>query len=950
MRVTLDVMASDAVAADAWGVVGASSPHDHPRPPLYGRAAERAAIDRLLTNARNSESGVLILRGEPGVGKSALVNYAIERAKDVYVLRGFGVESEADLAFATLHQILRPVLDQVSQLPPSQAAALGSVLGLSDAGRHDRFLIGLAVLSLVAEAAERRPLLCVVDDAHWIDEASADALTFAARRLEAEGVVMLLATRDPHPRSFSIPGLPELRLTGLDLESARALLEARVAQDLSEGVRDHLVESTGGNPLALLEIPSLLSTAQLQGREPLGTLPLSRGLERAFAEQVRRLPVDTQQLLLFAAAEDGAAPAVIFRAARSAGIDERALDPAEAHGIVRVAGGRIEFRHPLVRQSVYTGTTLAERRAAHRALADALEAPENLDRRAWHRAAAALEADADVADELEKTADRARSRSGYAAAATALERAGELTLNEQLRGRRLAAAADNAWQAGQRGRALLLVSRARELCVDPGIEAQLNHLQALIELRCGVPADAFEMLAATARSLAYSDPHKAIEVMIDAGQAASFAGRPSLISEMAETAARLPHSELGDRQVIVDLILGIANILQAEGVEGARLLRLAVARSQALEDPWLLVHAGAAASYLGDEHNALALFQRAVQLARQKGAVGMVPHALEYLAMTEAITGHHASAAAHASEGLRLARETGQDNSVCRHLAVLALVAADQGRDEDCRARSREALEQAVARGLALHMALAEWALGRLDLAVGRAEEACARLAALSHAEPGRGHPGIARFAAADLFEAALRAGRPEEGKEALEALDRFARDTQAPWALALVARCRGLVAEPADADGWFSTALRLHLAAERPFDLARTELLFGEALRRANRRAQARPHLRSALEAFERCSATPWAERTANELRATGQRVRKREVSALTQLTPQELQIARLVAEGLTNREVAAQLFLSPRTVDYHLRKVFTKAGISSRSELIRLELPGHKTTTPSG
>ncbi|MDP8960357.1 MAG: LuxR family transcriptional regulator, partial [Actinomycetota bacterium] len=345
---------------------------------------------------------------------------------------------------------------------------------------QDRFLIGLAVLSLLAEAAERRPLLCVVDDAHWIDEASADALTFAARRLEAEGVVMLLATRDPHPRSFSIPGVPELRLTGLDVESARAFLESRGGHNLSQEVRDHVVETTGGNPLALMEIPSLLSTAQLEGREPLGTLPLSAGVERAFAEQVRRLPPDTQRLLLFAAAEDGAPPAVIFRAARSAGIDEGALDAAEVAGTVRVGSGRIEFRHPLVRQSVYTGTTLAQRRAAHRALADALEGPENCDRRAWHRAAAALEADPEVADELERTAERARSRSGYAAAAAALERASELTLGEALRGQRLAAAADNAWQAGQRGRALLLLSRARDVCVEGELAEQLNYLEALI--------------------------------------------------------------------------------------------------------------------------------------------------------------------------------------------------------------------------------------------------------------------------------------------------------------------------------------------------------------------------------------------------------------------------------------------------------------------------------------
>jgi DNA-binding CsgD family transcriptional regulator/tetratricopeptide (TPR) repeat protein len=908
---------------------------------LHGRHAECAVIDRLLADAGDLRSGALVVRGEVGVGKSALLAYAADRvAGKLRVLQGFGVESESELAFAALQQLARPVLDRVDRLPGPQAAALQGAFGLATTDVDDRFLIGVAMLSLLAEVAEEQPLVCLVDDAQWLDQPSADALSFAARRLEAEGVALLFAARDDDLHAFTAPSFQELRLPGLDADAAGALLIDRFPTGLAPEVRAHLIEATQGNPLALLELPASLNADQLAGRAPLpDPLPASAGVERVFLERVRRLPEATQTLLLAAAAEETGDPEVIFRAARALGVDAQAFGVAEAAGLLRIAEGRIWFHHPLVRSAVYRGATFSQRQAIHQALAAALRGEEHADRRAWHRAAAALEPDSEVADELERSAGRARRRGGYAAAARALERSAELTAAEEPRSRRLADAADAAWLAGQPDRALGLLDRAASGASEPRLRADIAHLRGMIELRRGVPADAFTILTAGASQVAPVDPVKALAMLLPASEAASYAGDVALTVEAARRAAALPHGGRRIDQFTLSLLVGIGSILEGDTARGAAMLREAVVLAHTFDDPSRLGFAGAAARYLGDDTATHDFYARAVARARATGELVLLPYLLESLAVAEVAAGRYAAATASASEGLRLARETGQESSVCRNLSTLALLAAMQGREDACRSCAAEALEHAVPRGLRLQAASATWALALLDLASSRPAEALARLETLA-AGSETGHPVIALLSVPDLVEAAVRANQTQRGQTALAGFEQWATHAAPPWALALVPRCRGLLSAGAVADRHFAEALRLHGPSSRPFDRARTELLYGEARRRARRRVDARVQLRAAFTTFERLGATPWAERARTELRVSGETARRSDPNTLDQLTPQELQIVRFVGHGATNREVAAQLFLSPRTIDYHLRQIFIKLGIFSRAELIRLRV----------
>jgi DNA-binding CsgD family transcriptional regulator len=905
---------------------------------LYGREAECAAVEGLIAGAGSSQSGALVVRGDPGLGKSALLGYAIERAARMRVLRAVGIEAESELAFAALHQLVRPTLDLLTRLPEPQATALGGALGLSRVSVQDRFLIGVGVLSLLAEAAEDGPLVCVVDDAQWLDRPSADALTFAARRFEAEGVVLLFAARDGELRRFEAPGLGELRLARLDAEAAGALLAEHVPTALSGEVRERLVANAGGNPLALIELAGLLSDEQLAGRAPLpDPLPPSAEIERVYLERARGLAPAAQTLLLLVAADDTGSLATIFEAAATLGIEPDALEPAEAAGLVRAFDGQVEFRHPLVRSTLYRDATFGQRQAAHRALAGALDGEQDADRRAWHRAAASPGPDDEVAEELEQTARRAQRRSGFAAAARALERAAELSKEGDRRGRRLVAAARNAWLAGGPEQALALLDRADGLVADGLVRADISHLRGTIGLRCGVPAEAATILAAGAAEVSPLAPAKAIEMLVEAAQAASYAGDAAQIVEFGRRASALLEDDDPDERFTVDVIVGIGSLLAGDAASGVPLLREALALAAGFQDPSRLVHAGACAGYLGEEATEHELYGRAAARARETGAVAMLPYVLEFLARAEAVDGRYAAAAAHASEGLGLARETGQQNSVCHLHASLALIAALRGREEECRSHAAEALALATARGLGYQAALADWALARLDLSLGKPEEALVRLAELAAAGPGESHPFVKLVSTPELVEAAVRAGQTGAAQAALVEFERFARETAPPWTLALVARCRGLLSAGGAAERHFKEALQRHGEGARPFDRARTELIFGEFLRRDGRRKEARLHLRAALDAFERLGAAAWAERARVELRASGETARERDPSTADRLTPQEQQIVRFVAEGSTNKQVAAQLFLSPRTVDHHLRNVFLKLGISSRSELIR-------------
>jgi DNA-binding CsgD family transcriptional regulator len=907
---------------------------------LYGRDSERAEIWALLEAARASRSGALVIRGEAGIGKTALLEDARERAADMQVLQARGVESESELPFAGLHQLLRPALHLIEWLPGPQAAALSGALGLGARGGDDRFLISAACLTLLSDLAERRPVLCLLDDVHWLDTPSADALLFVARRLGAEGIAVLMAARDGDARRFDERDLPVLEVGGLDAEAAGAIVARSAEQSVAPSVRDSLVESAGGNALALVELPAALTAGQLAGAEPLPeALPLTRGVERLFLERVRLLPEPTQLLLLVVAADDSGLLTPVVRAAEMLGVPAESLSMAETAGLVAARGMRLDVRHPLVRSAVYQAAASSQRRAVHLALADAFSGELESDRRAWHLAAAAVGPDPDVAAELESASERARRRSGHAAAAAALERASELSPDPVSAARRLVGAADAAWHAGQPGRAWALLDRADPEVSEPLLRAQLDHLRGMIEIRRGSPAHAGALLTASADVVALHDPRKALEMLFDAATAGMDSGDYALVVQAGQRAAASPRGADEDITFLTDLLVGVGSLVEGRTTEHVPLVLDVVARADHFEEPRWLVWAAVGAGAVGDLPRGAALLKRAAAVSRSSGAVDALIQVLLAGAVEGIVAGRY-EVAAEAEEGLALAQDAGLDNSANIFRAVLAWFGAVQGRDEHCVRLATEAADHARKTGLGLANSLAEWALALLDLSAGRADEAARRLGALAASPPGTSHPYIVLMSTPDLVEACVRAGRDDEARAALAVLEGFAQPGAPTWALALAARCRALCAGGDAARKGFAEALALHAGGGRRFDLARTELLFGEQLRRERLRTEAREHLRAATEAFDSLGAVPWAERARSELRATGATARKRDPSTIDQLTPQELQISRFVSEGLTNKEIAAQLFLSPRTIDAHLRNVFSKLGVTSRTQLARLPL----------
>ena len=907
---------------------------------LFGRDPERSRIGELLDRARASRSAVLVISGEPGVGKSALLEDARDQAGDMRVLSGAGVESEAQLPFAALHQIVRPVLGHVESLPQPQATALGGALGLAAGGSEDRFLVSLAVLSLLAEAAEDRPLLCLVDDAQWLDDASADALVFVARRLEAEGIVMLFGAREGDVRRFEAPGLPDLQLGGLDPSAAGTLIDRSAGVELSSELRGRLVAETGGNPLALLELSSALSEAQLSGAETvLAPIPVSARVERAFLARVNRLPEETQTLLLVASADDSGELATVLRASAQLGAEAVALDEAERAGLVHVRGTRLELRHPLVRSAVYQAAPVSKRQAVHGALATVLDGEADADRRAWHRAAASVEADPSVGEELEEAAERARRRSGFAAASLAFERAATLTTDEEQRARRLTSAAENAWLAGRVERALMLLEAARPLVSEPIQRADIDRFLGLIEMTRGVPADACQLLLRAATEVAPSDGGRALQLLNIAGLAAAYAGDREAAVAIGRLARDLHQEEPPFFRMLAQLLVGLGAHADEDFADAASRLRVALELAEELDDdaakePVALLFAGRAALYLGDDEATYRTHREAAARARASGALSIVTQILPRLAITELWAGRWASGSANAREGVQLAREIGQHDLVAQQLVLLALIAALRGSEDECRSLAAESRELASARQLGIVLELAHWALALLELGLGRAEEALRRCREISSTL-------VVFWGGLDRIEAAIRAGEPETARAWLDVLEPWAESSASAWGRAVALHCRALLSDDErESERLFLEALDAHADASRPFEHARAELAYGEVLRRARRRVEARDHLRAALDSFETLGATLWAERARVELRASGQTARKRDPSTRNTLTEQELQIARFVAEGHTNREVAAQLFLSPRTIDFHLRNVYRKLGITSRTALARLDL----------
>ena len=905
---------------------------------LYGRDAERAAIGALLEAARASQSGALVLRGEPGVGKTALLEDARERAADMYVLSAKGVESESELPFAALHQLLRPALSHLDQLPAPQATALRCALGLEEGSANERFLVFAAGLTLLSEMAERRPVLCVVDDAHWLDTASADALLFVARRLHAEGIAMLFGAREGEVRGFEAAGVPVLALEGLDDEAARMLLSR--AGDAAPFVVERLIEQSRGNALALVELPSALSKAQLAGQEPLSeTLPLTRQVESVFLERVRRLPRGSQRVLLLAAAVDAEDAALVDRAADVLGARPRALDAAEQAGLVSVHGNRLEFRHPLVRSAVYGAATSSERRAVHGAIAEALANDDrHAHRRAWHLAASVLTPDENVVLALEEAAHRAEERAGYTAAAKALARAAELSSDENARGRRLTMAARAARIGGADAYAVTLAGEASPLVDDALLQAELALVVGVAELHRGRPMDGYSRLIAAARAIAATDPPKAVELVIWAASAASMGGDRTARAEVSRLAAELASAGSDDETTSVAQAIALhAQGREGDTTSGAAELEGAIARVSTSNNAQHIYAVSVVALFLGDNQRFGTLINRATSLARAHGELGILAEALSMSASQHYLAQRFDEATLAASEALQFARELGAANSTGTPLGLLAFAAAIRGDDDEARRRCDELLELAAAHGLPARATYAVYVLAMLDLGRRRWVEALEHFRVVADPRPDVGDAFLARGAAPDMIEAALRAGRRDDAHEALSQFEGWAPNSSYPWVSARLSGCRGLLAHGEEATAHFEEALQLG-ADGGPFDLARIHLIYGEHLRRERHRSDSRVQLRAALEAFEGLRAAPWADRARRELRASGEIARRRDPTTVDQLTAQEVQIVRLVSEGLSNREVAAQLFLSPRTIDYHLRNVFAKLGITSRTQLAHL------------
>ena len=902
---------------------------------LYGRDLERSAITALLDGARAARGGVLVLRGGPGAGKSVLLDDAVAAAAGMRLLRATGVESEFDLPFAALHQLFRPVPSYMDRLPAPQASALGMAFGLMANGNENRFLVSLAVLGMLDELARESPVLCVIDDAQWLDDASATALEFVARRVDADRIALLVAARDGEVRRFSALGLPDLRVDGLDAEAGGQLLAERVGVAIPLEVLSRLMEATGGNPLALVELPSLITPGQFSGREPLPwPLPMTDAVQRIFVQRVRRLPEHTQRLLLVAAADETCRLATVLLAASELGVPAAALDPAERADLIAIQSGQLAFHHPLVRSSIYQSASDAERRGAHRALSEVFIEEADVDRRAWHLALATVRPDESVAQLLEQTAVRARRRGGFEAACMALERAAELTAEPEARAGRLAAAGQSAWQAGQLVRAASLLEDARLLTADPIVSADVDQLRAWIELSIGSGMMARRLLIDAAKEIADIDPDRALEMLAAAAEAAWIAGDTQAAAELGQVAARLPPADTPRARFLTHLVNAFVGLLNGGVARPVRALRDAMDLAGE-PDPDLVLRAGHVAFYLGDDDAAYRLNAQTVAAARATGAIGELLFALPRLALAEMLTGRWAAAVVSADEAERLARETSQPGLRAvslAWLAVLAVLTGDEDRFQSLLTKT-EQLAGAHALGVfdaqvrdALH-----WARGLRELTAGQPESAVTWFSAMTH-------PAVAGIAALDRIEAAIHSGHRDEALEWLDRLDAFATHTGVRSEQARVAHCRALLAEGETARSLFEEALTLHAQSRRPFERARTELAYGELLRRGRRRVEARAHLQAALDRFEQLNARPWAERARLELRAAGRTARKRDPSTLLQLTPQEVQVARFVARGLHTREVAAQLFLSTRTVDFHLRNVFTKLGISSRTELARL------------
>jgi DNA-binding CsgD family transcriptional regulator len=902
---------------------------------LIDRHAESAALGRLLDAIRAGESRALVVHGEPGAGKTVLMEHLAGRARDCRVVRTAGVQSEMELAFAGLHQLCAPMLDRLEALPGPQGAVLQTALGLSQGPPPDRFLAGLAVLGLLARVAEEKPLVCLVDDAQWLDRASAQVLTFVGRRLGAESVGLLFGSR---VQGGDLAGLPELVIRGLPEVDARTLLDSALTAPIDARVRDQIVAETRGNPLALLELPRGLTVAELAGGFGIpGKVPLSGSIEKSFWRRAAALPDDTRSLLLLAAADPTGDPALVWQAASRRGIGPAAAWPAAEAGLTEF-GAQVRFRHPLVRSAVYRSASVQERQDAHRRLAEATDPDLDPDRRAWHRAQATSGPDEDVAAELERSAGRAQARGGLAAAAAFLERAVALTPDPARAAKRALAAANAEVQAGGFDTALELLTTAQRGTLDELGRARADLLHAQIAYAQNRGSDAAALLLRAAQRLEPLDIRLARLTYLDALSAASFAGssadeagtglttvaravlaaprpsqRPSPLDLLLEGTATQCTEGYAASVPILKQALGA---LREEEFSGEERLECSLLTYRSAVDLW-------------DDESWYVLASRNVKLARESGALTALQFALNARIVADAFMGDLTAGSALMTELVAVCEATGSFVLPYSPLALAAWRGREAEVSEIVETTTREVLE----RGEGLGLSAAQWAIAMLYNGLGRYEEA------LAAAERAGNYQdiGFSDWSLAELILAAVRCDEPERAAAALRQLGARARACGTDWALGVEARSRALVSEGKAADRLYREAIA-HLNRTRiRAELARAHLLYGEWLRRERRRGEAREQLRTAHGMLEAMGLEAFAEQARGELLAAGETARKRTAVTSAVLTVQEAQVARLARDGLSNPEIAARLFLSPRTVQYHLGKVFTKLGITSRNQLGR-------------
>ena len=901
-------------------------------PHLVGRRAECDTLDAVLADALTGRSQVIVVRGEAGIGKSALLDYVSGRVTGWRLARAVGVESEMELAYSSLQQLCAPMIEHLSALPSSQRSALSTVFGMSSGPAPDSFLVGLATLMLFAAVSEEQPLVCMIDDAQWLDQASAQVLGFVARRLLAERIAFVCTARIGIGDGV-LSGLRDLRLHGLADSDARALLLDHVHWPLDPAVCDQLVIESRGNPLALLELPRSWTSTSLAGGFGLpDRLQVAGKVEQSYVGRLAHLPSDTRLLVVAMAAEPLGDIELLHGAAEALGLDAQALEPAVDAGLLKL-GARVEFVHPLVRSAAYHSASRIERMRVHRALAEATDARTDPDRRAWHRAQATPGPDDEVAAELERSAGRAQARGGVAAAAAFMRRSAALTFDSTRRDERALAAAQASLDAGAFSEARMMVAAVEARMVDEGRRARCDLIRGRIAFGSGNSREAPRLLLQAARRLEKRDPALARDTYLEALVAALYVGRLAVdvgVVEVARAARAAPPPTQRPSDLLLD---GFATVI-TEGYEvGAPSLRRAVEAFRRDDLPlpdgirWLW-HATHAAHDVWDDESWEMLCTRHIQLAREVGALAVLPLALSARVGLHLFGGELDQAASLVDEVVAVGEATGNRLPPYGALAL----AAWQGRETEASKMINAARSELGPRGEGMGLTLVDHATAVLYNGLGRYEDAC------EAAHHGALHPqelAFSTWSLVQLVEAAARSDQPERARDAVERLARTTGPSGTHWARGIEARSRALVSDGDTAEERYRDAVR-HLSRTRMRgELARAHLLYGEWLRREGRRVDARDQLRTAHDMLSEFGMEAFSERARRELLATGEKVRQRGDETRGNLTPQESQIARLARDGLSNPAIGGMLYLSPRTVEYHLHHVFTKLGISSRMQL---------------